>query len=444
MSEILLYVIIGLQGVLLIVGILLLLRGRNQGEQQALAQATERIERAVRDEIGRNRDESRQTARESREESALALRNFGDSLGTRVAELSRLQAQQFESVSQNITRLTESNEKRLEAVRLTIEQKLEKLQTENTAKLDQMRALVDEKLQSTLEKRLGESFKTVREQLEAVHKGLGEMQALASGVGDLKRVLTNVKTRGTWGEVQLGALLEQIFTIDQYAANVATRPGSNDRVEYAVRLPGADGDGPLWLPIDAKFPLEDYQRLLDAQEQGDLPAVERCARDMENRIRLEAKRIREKYVEPPHTADFAILFLPTEGLYAEVLRRPGLFESLQRECKVVVAGPTTLTAILHSLQMGFRTLAIEKRSSEVWTLLAGVKTEFGKFGTALDKVRKKLQEASNSVDQVGVRSRAMQRKLRDVEELPVADSDNLLALDEPDTVDLDDEEGETV
>jgi len=289
-----------------------------------------------------------------------------------------------------------------------------------------MRSTVDEKLQSTLNARLGESFGVIAKQLEAVQRGLGEMQSLAVGVGDLKRVLSNVKARGTFGEVQLGALLEQLLTSEQYATNVAVVPQSGERVEYAIRLPGQDRDAPVWLPIDCKFPIEDYQRLLDAQERADPEAASAAASALERRVREEAKTIHAKYVAPPHTTDFAILFLPAEGLYAEVIRRPGLFEVLQREHRITVAGPTTLTAILNALQMGFRTLAIEKRSSEVWRLLGEVKTEFGKFGVVLDKVRKKLAEAGNQLDATGVRTRAIERKLRGVETLPHAEVRSLL------------------
>jgi len=344
-------------------------------------------------------------------------------------ELAESLARLAEQLRQTLSGLTADNEKRLNEVRATLDAQLKSLQTDNAAQLEKMRVIVDEKLQSTLNTRLGESFKLISERLEAVQRGLGEMQSLATGVGDLKRVLSNVKTRGTFGEVQLGALLEQMLTADQYAANVATVPHSNERVEFAIRLPGQDRDAPVWLPIDCKFPIEDYQRLLDAQERADVEAAAAAAHALERRVREEAKTIRAKYVAPPHTTDFAILFLPTEGLYAEVIRRPGLFEVLQREHRVTIAGPTTLTAILNALQMGFRTLAIEQRSSEVWQLLGAVKNEFGKFGDILDKVRKKLAEASRQIDETGVRSRAIERKLRNVESLPVSESQALLGDD---------------
>jgi DNA recombination protein RmuC len=330
-------------------------------------------------------------------------------------------------MGERLTQMTQTAEQSAERVRNTLNEQLASIQKDNAEKLEQMRKTVDDKLHATLEERLGQSFKLVTDKLEAVHRGLGEMQNLASGVGDLKRVLTNVKTRGTWGEFQLEALIEQIFTPEQYEKNIATRPGATERVEIAIRLPGRDGDQPVWLPIDAKFPIEDYQRLLDAQDQADTVMVEEAAKSLESRIRGEAKKIKEKYIEPPHTTDFAVMYLPTEGLYAEVLRRPGLAESLQRDHRVVVTGPTNTAAMLNSLQMGFRTLAIEKRSSEVWALLGGVKTEFERFGGVIAETEKKLQEAANKFTAVGVRTRAIQRKLKDVQALPVADSSiNLL------------------
>jgi DNA recombination protein RmuC len=293
-----------------------------------------------------------------------------------------------------------------------------------------MRATVDEKLHETLEKRLGESFKQVADRLEQVHKGLGEMQSLAVGVGDLKRVLTNVKSRGTWGEVQLGALLEQTLTREQYDTNVATKPGSRDRVEYAIRLPGRDGGAPVWLPVDSKFPVEDYERLVLAADRADPQAVEEAARALEMRLRNEARAIRDKYVDPPATTDFAILFLPTEGLFAEALRRPGLTDALQREFRVTLAGPTTLSAMLNSLQMGFRTLAIEKRSSEVWTVLGAVKTEFGRFGEVLAATKRQLQTVTNSIDAAETRTRVMEKRLKGVEALPEPEAQRLIGADE--------------
>ena len=362
----------------------------------------------MRDELARERAESAAQARGLRDEVRASVREFGD------------------TVTDAIAKANESNDRRGEVLRSTVEERLRLLQEENAGKLDEMRRTVDERLQGTLEARLGESFRAVSERLEQVHRGLGEMQALASGVGDLKKVLSNVKTRGTWGEVQLGALLEQILAPAQYERNVVTRPGSAERVEFAIRLPGRDRDDAeqVWLPIDAKFPQEDYQRLIDASDRADADGVDVAARQLEQRIRLSARDIREKYIDPPNTTDFGILFLPTEGLYAEALRRPGLAEALQQDCRVVIAGPTTLWAILNSLQMGFRTLAIERRSSDVWALLGTVKTQFGTFGDLVGGVQKKLQEASNKMDVVARQSRTIQRKLREVQELPSGDGDD--------------------
>jgi DNA recombination protein RmuC len=324
--------------------------------------------------------------------------------------------------------LIATNDKKFEELKERVEKQLKEIQEKNEKKLEEMRVTVDEKLHDTLEKRLGESFKLVSERLEQVHKGLGDMQELARGVGDLKNMLTNVKTRGTWGEVQLLNLIEQILTPEQYETNVQTKKGSAERVELAVKLPGKDKEASetVWLPIDAKFPVEDYQRLQDAQEKGEMEAINEAFRGIERRIKEEARKISDKYLNPPKTTDFAIMFLPIEGLYAEALRIRGLAEFVQREYRVVLAGPTTLSALLNSLQMGFRTLAIEKRSSEVWKILSAVKTEFGKFGEVLDKTKKKLQEASNTIDAAATRTRVIERKLRDVEELPAGDSEKLL------------------
>jgi DNA recombination protein RmuC len=370
----------------------------------------ERLEVALRDEMAKGRAESGTGARELREEVRAALDGFAG----------------------NMTRLTESNESRIEKMRETVEGSLRALSEDNAKRLDQMRQTVDEKLQGTLEKRLGDSFRLVSERLEAVQRGLGEMQTLATGVGDLKKVLANVKVRGTWGEVQLGSLLEQMLAPDQYAANVATRKDSGERVEFAVRLPGPEEYAEeVLLPIDAKFPVEDYQRLVEASERGDPAAVEEASKRLEERIRTSAWEIHDKYLNPPRTTDFGILFLPTEGLYAEVVRRTGLVESLQRECKVSVAGPSTLAALLNSLQMGFRTLAIQKRSSEVWQVLGAVKAEFGKFGEVLSKVEKKLNEATNTLQDVGKRRRAIEKKLRDVQALPAGEVPRLLPDEGP-------------
>jgi DNA recombination protein RmuC len=393
-----------------------------QGALAAIAGRFEQIEREFREELARSRQESAFGDRQMREEMRTGLGLLTDSLLGRMAEIARLQKDQLDSFSRQLAGLTALNEGKLEALRAAMENRLLALQASSAERLDQMRQVVDEKLQSTLEKRLGESFKQVSERLEQVYTGLGEMRTLAAGVGDLKKVLTNVKTRGTWGEIRLGNILEQILTIDQYAANVATRPGGSERVEYAIRLPGSDAARAevVWLPIDAKFPQEDYQRLLDAQEAADKNAAERALKSLEQRVKLEARSIREKYIEPPHTTDFGILFLPVEGLYAEVLRIPGLCDLLQREHRIVVAGPTTLAALLNSLQMGFRTLAVERRSSEVWELLGIVKNEFAKFGDTLARTKKKLEEAAHTIDRAEVRSRAIERKLRRVEETPLS------------------------
>ena len=376
------------------------------------------------------RVESATGAKQLREEVIAALKGITETTTKTMGELANVQKAQLEAMSSAIGKLSDSNEKKLEAVRVTVENKLQSMQTDNAKQIDQMRQTVDEKLQGTLEKRLGESFKQVSERLEQVHKGLGEMQTLATGVGDLKKVLTNVRTRGTWGEVQLGVLLEQVLNPDQFAMNVVTKDGS-ERVEFAIKLPGqgADKDETVWLPIDAKFPIEDYQRLIEAQESADIEGVEIAGKQLENRVKACASDICEKYLNPPKTTDFGILFLPIEGLFAEVIRRTGLMEVIQRDCRVVIAGPTTLWSILSSLQMGFRTLAIQKRSSEVWNLLAAVKTEWTKYGGVLDKVQKKLQEASDKIDEAQKSSRAVGRKLKDVQELPVSQAATLLPGD---------------
>jgi DNA recombination protein RmuC len=365
----------------------------------ALQSSHERTDRSVRDEIAKFRAESQIQARQEREELAGSLKSFGDSV-----------------------------EQKMEAVRLVIDEKLKQIQEDNTKQLERMRETVDEKLQGTLEKRLGESFRQVSERLEQVHQGLGDMRNLAAGVGDLKKVLTNIKTRGTWGEVQLGALLEEILAPEQYAKNVKIHENSNDFVEFAIKLPG-QGDAnadPLWIPVDAKFPVEDYQRLLDAQEKADTVAADEAAKFLETRIKSEAKDISQKYLAPPKTTDFGIMFLPSEGLYAEVIRRTSLVQTLQRQYHIVISGPSTFAAFLNSLQMGFRSLAIQKRSGEVWNVLGEVKTEFGKFGDLLDAVHKKLVNATDSMDDVRKRSRAIQRKLRTVQELPGASTEILL------------------
>src|SRR4051812_12582186 len=381
-----LYLVIGLVAGSVVAGLFVLIGRRKSSGIEAelvkrlemLDRAQERAERMLRDEMSRGREESATAAKTQREELGASL----------------------------------------ESVRGIVDLRLKQLQEDNSKQIDKMRATVDEKLQGTLEKRLGESFKLVSDRLEQVHQGLGAMRQLASDVGGLQKVLANVKTRGGWGEVQLGALLEQVLTADQFARNVKTREDSNEHVEFAVKLPGDQNGAPVWLPIDAKFPVEDYQRLVAAQDQGDVPAIEEAMKGLETQLKRSAKDICQKYINPPRTTDFALLFLPTEGLYAEAIRRIGLVEQVQRDCRVIFAGPTTLAALLNSLQMGFRTLAIQKRSSEVWNLLAVVKTEFGKFGEALSSVKDKLDQASRHVDHVAVRSRAITKKLRDVEELP--------------------------
>jgi DNA recombination protein RmuC len=386
----------------------------------AIGAQNERLERELRAELAQARSESAQQAQLGRGELAAAISRFAQEVQTLLGTIAQMQ-------NERLSTLTHSNEARLEAVRATVEQRLELLRSDNAQKLEHIRLTVDEKLHATLEQRLGASFQLVSDRLEQVHKGLGEMQTLAAGVGDLKKVLTNIKTRGTWGEVQLENLLEQMLTPAQYSKNVATRPGQSWRVEFAIRMPGRDeGSNEFWLPIDAKFPLEDFQRLQDAQERADLPGVETFGKALEDRVRKQARDINEKYIEPPHTTDFALLYLPVESLYAEVLRRPGLIDIIQREHQVTLAGPTTLAAILNSLQMGFRTLAIERRSGEVWRLLAAVKTEFGTFGDILARTKKQLESVSNTLDAAEVRTRSIERKLRGVEVLPEAEAAQLL------------------
>jgi DNA recombination protein RmuC len=432
--------------------ILLLYLALRRTEDSAGVQL-ERLERELRDELARQGQSTRSDLSTFQQmllaQSGDVARTQNEQIDSFRSQLAATQQQTeaalrrfSDTLAEQLQRVTEGNERRLAEIRGVLDARLVALQEGNEKKLDQMRATVDEKLHATLEQRLGESFKQVAERLEQVHRGLGEMQVLARDVGALNRVLTNVKTRGVFGEVQLAGLLEQVFTPEQYATHVATVPGSSERVEFAIRLPGkgeAGGDAlPLWLPIDAKFPREDYERLLDASERADLPAMEAATKAIEARLRLEARTIHDKYVAPPHTTDFAILFLPTEGLYAEALRRPGLAEALQREHKVMLAGPTTLLALLNSLQMGFRTLALERRSVEVWNVLGAVKTEFNRFGEVLAKTRKKLEEASNTIDQAEVRTRAMARQLRSVEALPDARSAELLpGLSVPGTEDGD-------
>lgn len=400
--------------------------GAQAGVDARLKETEDRLGRSVREEFARNRQESAEQGRQLREELTAGTIKSGESIVKHVGVLTQTNDQKLGEIRTAMDQLIDRTAQRLSEVRGAVEQKLGEIQTDNAARLEQMRATVDEKLQSTLETRLGESFRQVSAQLEAVYKGLGEMQTLASGVGDLKKVLTNVKTRGTWGEVQLGNLLEQMLGPEQYASNVMVQPGSGERVEFAVKLPGrVEGGEPVWLPIDAKFPQEDYQRLVEASERGDAEAVASAGQGLEARIVAEAKKIKEKYIHPPHTTDFAILFLPTEGLYAELLRRPGMDDRMRRE-RVMLAGPTNLAAMLNSLQMGFRTLAIEKRTSEVWQVLGAVKAEFGKFGEVLGKVQEKLHQASQTIEDAQRRSRVMTKRLKDVEELPEDQAQKIL------------------
>jgi DNA recombination protein RmuC len=377
--------------------------------------------------LTRLRQELNDSGAQARAETRQGFTEFQTGVRTAFGEAAGTQKAQLTDFALRLDRVNETLVQQLDKIRQAVETKLGELQARNEQKLEEMRRTVDEKLEGTLERRLGESFKLVSDRLEAVHKGLGEMQAMASSVGDLKRVLTNVKTRGTWGEIQLGFLLEEILTRDQYAVNIAPKPDSAERVEFAIQLPGrAENEAPVWLPIDAKFPQEDYQRLTDAAERADADGVAAAGKALESRLRSQARDIRDKYIAPPHTTDFAILFLPSEGLYAEVIRRPGLADNVQREFRVVIAGPTTLAALLNSLQMGFRTLAIQQRSSEVWKVLGAVKTEFSRFGDVLARVKKKIDEAGNQIEQTEVRARAISRKLREVEALPGADAARVL------------------
>ncbi|HZI84458.1 MAG TPA: DNA recombination protein RmuC [Casimicrobiaceae bacterium] len=422
-------IVVASLGVLLIVVFLrvrTLARGAGDGNElrlrlDALATQNERLERDLRADLAQARSENAQAASTARGELSANLTNFTQALQNQLATNAGVQ-------NERLATLTRSNEQSLEAVRTSVEQRLEALRTDNAQKLELMRATVDERLQATLEQRLGESFKLVSDRLDQVHKGLGEMHTLAAGVGDLKRVLVNVKSRGGWGEVQLGALLDEMLAPGQYARNVATRPGEDSRVEYAIRFPGRGEDGmPCWLPIDAKFPLEDYQRLQEAIERADIAAVETSRKCLEDFFKTEARKIRDKYIEPPHTTDFAILFIPTEGLYAEALSRPGLADCLQRDFRVMLAGPTNLMAFLNSLQLGFRTLAIEQRSTEVWRVLGAVKTEFGKFGELLAKTKERLDQVGKTLDEAGRKSTTIAKKLRDVEALPQIEAERVLS-----------------
>ncbi len=416
-------VLLAVLAVLAVINIILLVRSMNQ---KPSADATQ----TVREELRAGREESAGRSRELREEVSGSLGKTAELLTSTVGQLGTTQKEQLESVTTQVRSLVESNQQRMDGLRATISEQLNEMRDANEKKLEEMRRTVDEKLQGTLEKRLGESFKLVSERLDAVHKGLGEMQNLATGVGDLKNVLTNVKVRGTWAEYQLEAILEQVLTPEQFDRNVATREGSSERVEFAIRLPGR-GDNPedcVWLPIDSKFPQEDYLRLAEAAREGDADSVAQSTKELLRSVTQSAKTISDKYLNPPRTTDFAVLYLPTEGLYAEVLRQPGLVSQLQQDHRVVVSGPTTIAALLNSLRLGFRSLAIEQQASEVWQVLAAVKAEFGKFGGVLDKVKKQLATASNTIDETQTRTRAMARKLREVEQLPAGESDELLEL----------------
>ena len=386
---------------------------------------------AIDERLKQIQTENTTAAKAMREDVGGSLKDLNDSMLKGMTGMADSQQKQMDLFSRQLIGLTESNQKKLDELKVAVQDKLQSIQQDNNKQLDQMRATVDEKLQGTLEKRLGESFKQVSERLEQVHKGLGEMQLLATGVGDLKKVLTNIKTRGTWGEVQLGVLLEQVLAPDQYAKNVGTKDGG-ERVEFAIKLPGRNEDlsDVVWLPIDAKFPVEDYQRLIEAQENADASASESAAKQLEIRIKQCANDISRKYLNPPKTTDFGILFLPTEGLFAEVIRRDGLAEYIQREYRVLIAGPTTLWSLLNSLQMGFRTLAIQKRSSEVWNLLSAIKTEWAQYGGILDKVKDKLESASKQIEKAQTRTRVIGRKLKDVQELPIGEARSVLMLDD--------------
>ena len=444
MTQIEFLVLLAVALAVLVLQIVALLRGRSGGGAELLDRI-ERVEREVRMQLQATAQATRQEtgqilaqAHAATVQQLDAMRRQIETQGQSGREEQSQSLKRFaDTLNQTLSQLTESNAQRMAEVRATLEAKIRDLQTDNGARLEEMRKTVDEKLHATLEARLSASFQQVSERLERVHQGLGEMQQLALGVGDLKRVLTNVKTRGTWGEVQLEMLLEQVLTTEQYAKNVETIAGSGARVEFALKLPGQRADGaPVWMPIDAKFPKEQYERLLDAAERADAEGVALAGRELERAVRGEAKTIAEKYLAPPHTTDFAILFLPTEGLYAEVMRRPGLADELQRVHRISIAGPSTLSALLNSLQMGFRTLALEQRSSEVWQVLGAVKTEFAKFGDVLANTRLTLERAAKNIESAETRSRQMARKLKSVEALP-SDAAQLLLGAELDSGALD-------
>ncbi len=412
--------------IILVFVFVIFLRTFNNSLINQLAESDKKVvllENLIRTEFTQNRSEMSNNFKDLRLEINQNIGKFGETLNSSISYISTQQKNQLDSFSNQLFNLTKTNEDKFIVITDTLENRLKSLQEDNNLKLEKMRETVDEKLHLTLEKRLGESFKIVSERLELVHKGLGEMQNLAAGVGDIKKVLSNVKTKGVLGEYQLGNILDQLLTPDQYSRNVKTKPGSDQMVEFAVKLPGRDKNlKELWLPIDSKFPTEDYQILLDAFESGNAEAVIESKKILVKKIKDSAKSISEKYIDPPNTTDFGILFLPFEGLFAEVLNNPGLFETVQREYKIVITGPTTLSALLNSLQMGFKTLAIEKRSGEVWELLSSVKTEFGNFALILDNTKKKLEQATESIDKASVRSRAIERKLKNVQELPSAEN----------------------
>ncbi len=419
--------------VLLSAGVIILISMKKAG-----IQAQEKIHRLLQAEFREIREENAKAARDLREEITANQHTATDSMIKAIAEIGNIQTDHLDLVSKRIRELIDSNESSMERLRNTVDSQLSLLNEKNERKLEQIRQTVDEKLHHTLETRLGESFRLVSEQLEAVQRGLGEMQNLAAGVGDLKRVLTNVKARGVWGEIQLGSLLEDILAPDQYKKNVRVKPNSSESVEYAIRLPGSENDSEscVWLPVDSKFPQEDYLRLLDSIEAGDAEMTQKATAGIIRVINQSAKDIKEKYIAPPFTTDFAIMFLPTEGLYAEVLRQPGQAEKIQQKYRVVISGPTTLCAVLNSLRMGFQTLALEKRSGEVWNVLAAVKTEFGKFTDTLKKVKRQLNAASNTIDQTAVRTRVMERKLRQVEILPAESAATVLGLEDKDGIEI--------
>jgi DNA recombination protein RmuC len=433
MTNILLIILIAMTSVVVL--ILLLQKAKTPADTKEVTNLINseigRLERNIKEEFAMNRQEMAKGSKETREELISFLRTFRDSISNTMTDISNLQKNQLETFSGRIDKMSQSVNENLDKIRVVLEQRIKELQEDNSKKLDLMRATVDEKLQTTLEKRLNESFKIVSERLEAVHKGLGEMQTLATGVGDLKKVLSNVKTRGILGELQLGNLLDQILTRDQYDTNIATVRGSKDVVEFAIKLPGKDDLGQVvYMPIDSKFPLGVYEELVDAYDSANPQLIEEKSKVLDVTIRKCAKDIHDKYIGPPDTTDFAIMFLPVEGLFAEVVRKPGFLEALQRDFKIVITGPTTLAALLNSLQMGFRTLVIEKRTSEVWRILGAVKSEFGKFSEVLKRAQDKIRKAGDDIDElVGTRTNQIQRKLRDVHDLPAGESKSLLEND---------------